>query len=313
MNVAFGGTLHQHLPDLPDLLEHGVPTEGTQTMHDVAPRERSRLSAVTKSGPFPCSSHHHQGVDRVGDGLVATGSTADGLVEAIELEADAENESAPWMLGVQWHPEETAADDPTQQSLFDALALIARLRGTRARPGEAEGRSRAYEVVDHDPSWSTPFEVESDRIRSALGADRIVRLEHIGSTSVPGLAAKPIVDILLALATLVPRSDYVGPLRDLGYRHVLDPWTDEHEFFSLDRDGDRSVNLHVVLAGSSWDERHVAFRDHLRRNPGDAARYAELKRELAARHPRDVHTYTREKGEFIRRIERARIADARVD
>jgi GrpB-like predicted nucleotidyltransferase (UPF0157 family) len=286
------------------LLEHGVPTEGTQTVHDVEPRARSRLSAVTKSGPLACSSHHHQGVDRLGDGLEATGWTADGLVEAIELVADLDDELAPWMLGVQWHPEEAPADDPAQRSLFDALALLAHLRGTSARPGEAEGRSRAFEIVDHDPSWSTIFEREADRIRSALPADRILRLDHIGSTSVPGLAAKPIVDVLLTMPSLVPRAGYVGALRGLGYRHVLDPWSDDHEFFALDREGRRAVNLHAVVAGSDWDERHVAFRDHLRAHPEDVARYAALKRDLAARHPRDVHTYTREKGDFIRRIER---------
>jgi len=304
MNVAFGGTLHRHLPDLPDLLEHGVPLEDTQTIHEVTPRLRSRLSAVTKSGPIASASHHHQGVDRVGEDLEATGWTADGLVEAIELTAPADDEQAPWILGVQWHPEETAERDPAQQSLFDALGLLSRLRGTRARPGEREGRSRRYEIVDHDPSWSTIFQREAERIRSALRADRIAHLEHIGSTAVPGLAAKPIVDILLAVPAIAPRDDFVVALRDLGYRHVLDPWTDDHEFFSLDAKGSRSVNLHLVVAGSDWDARHLAFRDHLRADPEDADRYARLKRELAARHPRDVHTYTDEKGEFIKEIER---------
>jgi putative glutamine amidotransferase len=137
MNVAFGGSLYQHLPAIDGLDEHGVPLEDTVTLHDVTPVARTRLSASTKSDrPLACSSHHHQGVERVGDGLVATGHAPDGLVEAIELPNDPDDPNAPWMLGVQWHPEETADTDPEQQSLFDALALLARLRGSRARPGE---------------------------------------------------------------------------------------------------------------------------------------------------------------------------------
>lgn len=140
MNVAFGGTLHQHLPDVPGLIQHGVPVEGTQTIHDVTPEPGSRLAAVTKSGSLAAASHHHQGVDRLGDGLAATGHTEDGLIEAIELIVpDQQDPRATWMVGVQWHPEETAEHDPAQQSLFDALSLLARLRGSRVRPGEREG------------------------------------------------------------------------------------------------------------------------------------------------------------------------------
>ena len=134
MNVAFGGTLHGHLPDHPDLLEHGVPLEGTQTIHVVTPEPESRLAAVTKSGPLASASHHHQGVDRLGEGLAVTGRSPDGLIEAIErIVADPQDMRAAWMLGVQWHPEETAERDPSQQALFDALARRAdRQTGARA-------------------------------------------------------------------------------------------------------------------------------------------------------------------------------------
>jgi len=143
MNVAFGGTLHGHLPDLPDLIEHGVPIEGSQTIHRVSAEPGSRLAAVTKSGPLACASHHHQGIDRLGDGLAVTGRTDDGLVEAIErIVPDQEDVNAPWMLGVQWHPEETAGRDPAQQAMFDGLTLLARVRGARAKPGQLEGADR---------------------------------------------------------------------------------------------------------------------------------------------------------------------------
>jgi putative glutamine amidotransferase len=143
MNVAFGGTLHQDLPGMPGLIEHGVPLAGTQTIHDVAVEPGTRLFATTKAADLRALSHHHQGVDRVGDGLEVTGRSADGLVEAIErIAGDPDDENAVWMLGVQWHPEETAAADPLQQALFDGLVLQAGMR--RRRYMEA---SEAYPVA----------------------------------------------------------------------------------------------------------------------------------------------------------------------
>jgi putative glutamine amidotransferase len=304
MNVAFGGTLHQHLPAIDGLLEHGVPLEDTVTLHDVAPSSGSRLSASTKSDrPLRCSSHHHQGVDRVGDGLLATGIAPDGLVEAIELPNDPNDPDAPWMLGVQWHPEETAATDREQQSLFDALVLIARVRGSKARPGEREGRSRTYRLADPDPGWPATFDAEAERIVAALPAELVSRIDHVGSTSVPGLAAKPTIDIQLSVTAMSPRDAYVEPLEGLGYRWALDPWSDEHEYFARDAEGERAFQIHVCAAGSDWERRHLAFRDALRSDPQLAGAYEALKRELAAAHPRDVMTYVDGKTPFIREVE----------
>jgi putative glutamine amidotransferase len=303
MNVAFGGILHQHLSDVPDLIQHGVPVEGALTIHEVAATPGSRLAAVTKSGPLAAASHHHQGIDRLGDGLAATGRTEDGLVEAIErIVPDQQDPRATWMVGVQWHPEETADHDPAQQSLFDALSLLARLRGSRAKPGAREGRSRAFEIEPYDPGWPRRFETESARIAAALG-DQVVRMEHVGSTAVPGLGAKPVVDIQVSVRSMVPRATYVEPLVQLGYRWALDPWTDEHEFFSRDKGGRQAFHIHVCGQGSEWERRHLAFRDWLRTHPDDAAAYERLKRDLAERHPRDTYSYTDAKTSFIRDVE----------
>jgi len=312
MNVAYGGTLLGHLPDIPGLQVHGVPLDQTQTIHDVLVEPGSRLSAVTKTDRLASLSHHHQGIDRVGEGLVVTGRTEDGLIEAIErIVPDPEDPTAPWIVGVQWHPEETAESDPAQQSLFDALTLLARLRGSRAKPGYAEGKSRSYWIAPYDPRWPSTFEAEASRIRAALG-DQLVRIDHVGSTSVPGLAAKPVVDIQASVRSMMPRAAYVEPLRALGYRWVVDPWTDEHEYFSRDEDGDRSFHVHVCLTGSDWERRHLAFRDWLREHPDDAAAYERIKRDLAERHPQDIFTYVDAKTPFIREIEaRATAAVAR--
>jgi len=121
LNVAFGGTLHQHLPDIDGLLEHGVPLEGTSSMHDVETAQETKLGGATTTPTLRCSSHHHQGIATVGTGLTVAGRSSDGLVEAIERDMT----EAGWVVGVQWHPEETAATDPSQQALFDTLVRLA--------------------------------------------------------------------------------------------------------------------------------------------------------------------------------------------
>jgi putative glutamine amidotransferase len=127
LNVAFGGTLHQHLPGMPGLLAHGVPLEAAESTHDVEVEDGTLLRAAAGAASLVCSSHHHQGVDRVGEGLRVSGRSSDGLVEALEPP-----EGAPgWTVAVQWHPEDTAETDPAQQGLFDELVRRAahRARG----------------------------------------------------------------------------------------------------------------------------------------------------------------------------------------
>lgn len=121
VNVAFGGTLIQHLPDVPDMLEHGAPADGEPTTHEVKVAESSRLFGAVGEATMRCESHHHQGLDRLGDGLVPTAWTGDGLVEGIERQDG-------WLVGVQWHPERTAESDPAQQAIFDGFAQEVRAR-----------------------------------------------------------------------------------------------------------------------------------------------------------------------------------------
>jgi putative glutamine amidotransferase len=125
LNVAFGGTLIQHLPDLPGLGQHGVPGGGGTVMHDVKVSPGTRLAKATGVEVLSCSSHHHQAVDALGDGLAVTARSDDGVIEGLE------HEGPGWTLAVQWHPEDTASDDPAQQALFDALAERAGEYATR--------------------------------------------------------------------------------------------------------------------------------------------------------------------------------------
>jgi putative glutamine amidotransferase len=305
MNVAWGGSLHQHLPGMPGLIPHGIPIDGTQTLHAIEPVPGTLLSATTKAVRLTGASHHHQGIDRVGDGLVVSGRSPDGLVEAIELPgADGNDvEHTTWMLGVQWHPEETSATDRDQQVIFEALVNLARWRGQLARPGARDGRSHPYGLADPDPSWPARFEEEAATIVAALPSELVVRIDHVGSTSVPGLTAKPVIDIQLSVTSMVPRDAYLDPLLDLGFRWAPDGFDDDHEFLKLDRGGREPVHLHITSRGSTWERRHLAFRDALRNDPDVAAAYAALKRELAARHPRDIVRYVQGKSAFVREIE----------
>jgi putative glutamine amidotransferase len=119
LNVALGGELIQHLPADDRFMAHGVPTDAESLVHDVKLLAGSRIAEASGAEVVSSSSHHHQGVDRLGDGLAATGWTEDGLVESIESDRG-------WIVGAQWHPEDTAASDPAQQGLFDALVRKAR-------------------------------------------------------------------------------------------------------------------------------------------------------------------------------------------
>jgi putative glutamine amidotransferase len=123
LNVALGGSLDQHISDRAGVLDHGKPgVPGGSSVHDVELDPGSRLAEAMQVTRATCSSHHHQAVDGAGDGLHATARAPDGVVEGIELDGDA------WIVGAQWHPEDTAADDPAQQRLFDAFVRHAAAR-----------------------------------------------------------------------------------------------------------------------------------------------------------------------------------------
>lgn len=115
LNVAMGGTLIQHLPDISDRDEH---REGV--LHEVDLKPGSKVADAIGTNRPMCSSFHHQAIDRLAAGLVEAGWADDGTIEAVEVEG------ASWIIAVQWHPEDTAADDPSQQALFDALVRRSR-------------------------------------------------------------------------------------------------------------------------------------------------------------------------------------------
>jgi GrpB-like predicted nucleotidyltransferase (UPF0157 family) len=165
--------------------------------------------------------------------------------------------------------------------------------------GERKPHDGPVTLVEYDPAWPELFEREARRIRTVLG-DAVVRIEHTGSTSVPGLAAKPIIDITLIVPDSADEPAYAPPLEAAGYvLRIREPDWHEHRLF---KGPDTDVNLHVFSPGSVELERMVGFRDRLRTHDDDRALYERTKRELAARTWRHVQHYADAKTAVVEEI-----------
>jgi len=165
--------------------------------------------------------------------------------------------------------------------------------------GEVAPHDDVILVVDYDPSWPGLFEREAERIRGALGSG-VVKLEHVGSTSVPGLAAKPRIDMLLVVEDSSDESSYVPVLEAAGYvLRIREPDWFEHRVL---KGREVDLNLHVFSAGCVEIERMVRFRDWLRTHASDRALYERTKRELAARRWKHVQNYADAKTEVVEEI-----------
>jgi GrpB-like predicted nucleotidyltransferase (UPF0157 family) len=153
--------------------------------------------------------------------------------------------------------------------------------------------SRTVEVVEYDPAWPEHFRRLAAELKRVLG-DKVVEIEHGGSTAVPGLAAKPIIDIWAALGSPIHSED-IEAMAAIGYEYLGESALEDQDFFIK-----RAVcHVHCYPEGHpDWD-RHLAFRDRLRANPERAAAYARLKRELAIRFAADRLAYTDAKSDFI--------------
>jgi GrpB-like predicted nucleotidyltransferase (UPF0157 family) len=161
-------------------------------------------------------------------------------------------------------------------------------------------------LADYDPAWPTLFAREADRIRATLGSTAVL-VEHAGSTSVPGLAAKPIIDIVLAVPDSAAEQAYVPALEAAGYvLRAREPDWFEHRML---KGPDTDINLHVFTAGASEIDRMLLFRDWLRANDGDRDAYLRVKRDLAQRTWRHVQHYADAKSAIVAQIvERATAA-----
>jgi GrpB-like predicted nucleotidyltransferase (UPF0157 family) len=165
--------------------------------------------------------------------------------------------------------------------------------------GELKPHAAPILLVDYDPAWPGLFERENARIRAALG-ERVVRLEHTGSTSVPGLAAKPCIDMTLVVPDSSDEASYVSALEAAGYvLAIREPDWFEHRVF---KGPDTNVNLHVFSPGCQEIERMVGFRDWLRAHDEDRDLYERTKRELATREWKFVQNYADAKTDVVEAI-----------
>lgn len=165
--------------------------------------------------------------------------------------------------------------------------------------GELNPHNATITLVEYDERWPDLFEKEAKRIRSILG-NKVLLLEHVGSTSVPGLCAKPIIDILLVVENSADELSYVPVLEDAGYiLRIREPEWFEHRMF---KGPDTDIHLHVFSKGATEIERMLRFRDWLRSNENDRDKYAQIKRSLAKKKWRHVQHYADAKTSIIQEI-----------
>jgi GrpB-like predicted nucleotidyltransferase (UPF0157 family) len=169
----------------------------------------------------------------------------------------------------------------------------------RALIGPVTPHNGPVTIAEYDPAWPVLFGREASRIRAALGRSALL-VEHAGSTSVPGLAAKPIIDIVLAVPDSADEAAYVPAMEAAGYAL----WSREPDWFEhrMFKGPDTDINLHVFTAGSAEIDRMLLFRDWLRVNEADRAAYLEVKRDLAKRTWRHVQHYADAKSAVVEEI-----------
>ena len=171
-----------------------------------------------------------------------------------------------------------------------------RIRGRRC---ELKSHSVSIALCDYDPEWPELFAREDDRIRGVLGATAL-QVEHVGSTSVPGLIAKPIIDIVLVVPDSADEASYLPALQKAGYVLTMrEPDWFEHRLFN---GPDTNINVHVFTVGAVEIDRMLRFRDWLRNSDTDRVYYAQTKRELAGRTWRHIQDYAEAKTAVIAEI-----------
>jgi GrpB-like predicted nucleotidyltransferase (UPF0157 family) len=168
-----------------------------------------------------------------------------------------------------------------------------------AHVGGMRVHNAPIQLIDYSTEWPALFVREANRVRATLGA-RVLMLEHVGSTSIPGLAAKPIIDMILAVADSVDEPAYVPAMESAGYvLHIREPEWHQHRLF---KGPDTNINLHVYSFGCPETDKMLMFRDWLRSNDADRELYERTKRELAKQTWKYVQNYADAKTSVVEEI-----------
>jgi GrpB-like predicted nucleotidyltransferase (UPF0157 family) len=194
---------------------------------------------------------------------------------------------------------EEAGRAPSEHASVDRFVPQTEEQILAVRVGGLAPLTEPILIVDYDPTWPRLFQREAERVKAALG-DKVVLLEHVGSTSVPELAAKPRIDMLLVVANSADEPAYVPALEAVGYvLHIREPDWYEHRMFN---GPDTAVNLHVFSPGCPEIERMLLFRDWLRDNTSDRQLYERTKRELARQNWKYIQNYADAKTAVVEEI-----------
>ena len=163
---------------------------------------------------------------------------------------------------------------------------------------------RKVEVVKHNPEWRNLFKAESQTISNILGQN-IVGVHHIGSTAIPYIYAKPIIDLLVEVNNIEDIDRHNKDMKQIGYQAMGEFGINGRRYFRKDNaSGIRTHHVHIFETSSPQVKRHIAFRDYMLAHPSDAKQYSDLKRKLAQQFPYDIESYMDGKDEFIKNIDR---------
>ena len=180
--------------------------------------------------------------------------------------------------------------------------------GTHSETFDPETQvSRPVEVVAHNRTWSEQFRAEAAQL-ARLFEPEVIAIHHIGSTAIPGIKAKPIIDLLVEVNDIARIDDYNSAMTRLGYQPKGELGIRGRRYFSKDTAGMRSHQVHAFGHGDPEIERHILFVDFLIVHPDQAQAYSELKEKLVARYPTDPHAYNEAKTEFIQEIDEQAVA-----
>lgn len=169
-------------------------------------------------------------------------------------------------------------------------------------PGDFGLKRGTVKVVPYNPDWPKEFEKEKHRLNEAFG-DKILAIEHIGSTAIPGLAAKPIIDIVASIQSFDDLQKFIDGLQKLGYEYMPERMLERRKFFPKGSHERRTHHLNLVIKDDpgQWIK-PIAFRDYLRNHPAEREEYAKLKTALASQYADDRVTYTKLKDDFFQSV-----------